>query len=200
MRSVFTRVTDIPVQPDCAVFSAPVSTGGLGFTSLRREVAAHRVAHILTERYHQRLDHSEWTGESMATFETYAAEADTTVESALGKSLDMLHAEGYQRAMKKLRIPLYKAGIGLNHSAVAPMSMMALPWLQWMLTPFGQFLPDPALRTTLRRRMCLQSIHMLFVAHIIQWLLPTLVAHHWMFMGNIRALVLKDQSDTDTIP
>eukprot|EP00971_Amphidinium_carterae_P001213 23986-Amphidinium_carterae.1 len=96
----------------------------------------------------------------MATFETYAA----SVESALGKSLDMLHAEGYQRAMKKLRIPLYKAGIGLNHGAVAPLSMLAIPHykalvhrasLQWMLTPFGQFLPDPALRTAFRRRMCL---------------------------------------------
>eukprot|EP00971_Amphidinium_carterae_P097154 1922740-Amphidinium_carterae.1 len=89
----------------------------------------------------------------MATFETYAAEADHTIEGALGKSLDMLHAEGYQRAMKKLRMPLYKAGIGLNHSAVTPVSMMALPHstalvhrasLQWWLTPFGQFLPDPA--------------------------------------------------------
>eukprot|EP00971_Amphidinium_carterae_P093998 1860108-Amphidinium_carterae.1 len=69
-----------------------------------------------------------------------------------------------QRAMKKLRVPLYKAGIGLNHSAVAPVSMQAIPHssalvhrasLQWMLTAFGQFLPDPALRTTLRRRLCL---------------------------------------------
>eukprot|EP00971_Amphidinium_carterae_P146473 2903185-Amphidinium_carterae.2 len=164
MRNVFTRITDIPVQPDCAAFSAPASTGGLGFTSLRREVTAHRTAHLLTERFHQRTDNGEWSGESMATFEAYSAEAETTLECVLGKSIDMLHAEGYQRAMKKLRIPLYNAGIGLNHSAVAPLSMQAIPHssalvhrasLQWMLTPFGQFLPDPALRTTLRRRLCL---------------------------------------------
>eukprot|EP00971_Amphidinium_carterae_P043995 865414-Amphidinium_carterae.1 len=111
MRNVFTRITDIPVQPDCAAFAAPASTGGLGFTSLRREVTAHRTAHLLTERIHQRIDNGEWSGESMATFEAFSAEAETTLEYVLGKSIDMLHAEGYQRAMKKLRMPLYKAGI-----------------------------------------------------------------------------------------
>eukprot|EP00971_Amphidinium_carterae_P267582 5307965-Amphidinium_carterae.2 len=70
--------------------------------------SAHRAAHLLTERYHQRSDigAAAWSQESLATFEVYAAKAVNTVETVLGKAIDCLHAEGFQRAMKKLRIPL----------------------------------------------------------------------------------------------
>eukprot|EP00971_Amphidinium_carterae_P261682 5191371-Amphidinium_carterae.1 len=64
-----TKITDIPIQPDCAAFSYPSSVKGLGFTSLKREVAAHRVAHLLTERFHHRGDSGEWSHDSIATFD-----------------------------------------------------------------------------------------------------------------------------------
>eukprot|EP00971_Amphidinium_carterae_P197082 3911679-Amphidinium_carterae.1 len=161
MRDIITRITDIPIQPDCAAFSYPPSVGSLGFTSLRREVAAHRISHLLTERLHQRVDSSVWSQDSIATFETYAAEAAQTVEAVLGKYFDSLRTEGFQKTMKRLRVPIYRKGIGLGCSVLAPPSMVTVPHasalmhraaLQWhfFLTPYGQFLPDPAYRTTLR--------------------------------------------------
>eukprot|EP00971_Amphidinium_carterae_P027597 543695-Amphidinium_carterae.2 len=66
IRDIFTKITDIPVQPDCAAL------------------------------FHHPGDNGEWSHDSLATFEVYAAEAASTVETVLGKSVDVLHREGFQ--------------------------------------------------------------------------------------------------------
>eukprot|EP00971_Amphidinium_carterae_P046092 907285-Amphidinium_carterae.1 len=108
VRTSFTRITDIPVSANDDVVSYPAAEAGLGFTSLRWEAATHFIAQLLCDRHAAQDNHYEWSAEDLQAFHLYELIAGVTVFAACATTSDMLAHIGKRKAVKLLRLPLYK--------------------------------------------------------------------------------------------
>eukprot|EP00971_Amphidinium_carterae_P129774 2570395-Amphidinium_carterae.1 len=164
VRDSFTRITDIPVSATDDLYSYPAAEAGLGFTSLRREAATHYIAQLLSERHAAQDPHYVWTPEDQRAFHLYELTAGVSISAACAVASDALAHSGRRKAVKILRVPLYKEMANPHFCTPSPASMMAVPGarsimqraaLCWFHTPRGMFMLNQALRTALRIRLAL---------------------------------------------
>eukprot|EP00971_Amphidinium_carterae_P244449 4853806-Amphidinium_carterae.1 len=125
VRDAFTRITDIPICAHDDLFTYPTAEAGVGFTSLRREAATHYVAQLLSERHAAQNPRYEWTPDDLRAFHLYELIAGVSVPVACATGSDTLAHSGRRKAVKVLRVPLYKEIASPHFSTPSPASMSA---------------------------------------------------------------------------
>eukprot|EP00971_Amphidinium_carterae_P223224 4429207-Amphidinium_carterae.1 len=167
VRNTFTRITDVPISANDDLFSYPPAEAGLGFTSLRREAATHFVAQVLSDRHAAQNDAYNWNESELQAFHLYELSSGVAAPHACAVASDVLAHTGRRKAVKLLRVPLYKDPASRLLNTPSPISFTTVPRastvmqraaLAWFQVPRGAFVHNGALRCALRVRLALPLV------------------------------------------